>query len=85
MSQATQWDIWHGGLLPEGTPEPPGRRSAAELAALQAGHDRNFAFACFQIGEAERLRHGEPQPERGTTAQYAQQRYFMERLGFGAD
>lgn len=82
--EATDWDWWYAGLLPEGTPEPPGRRSARELAELQTEHDRNFARACFRANEAYRRNHGE-QPPRGTSARYAAERHFMERLGFGSD
>ena len=46
MPEATTWDLWYGGLLREGTPEPPGRRSPAELAALEVEGAGNFAHAC---------------------------------------
>lgn len=49
MPQATAWDLWSAGVPPEGTPEPPGRRSPAELAALEMAGVRNFACACAVV------------------------------------
>jgi hypothetical protein len=51
MPEATTWDLWYGGLFPEGPPEPPGRRSPAELAALEAEGAQNFERACAVLRE----------------------------------
>jgi hypothetical protein len=60
---ATHWDFWNAGLI-DG-PEPSGRRSAAEVAALAAEAHRNFVLACVGARRHFTAMYGrdEPQPE----------------------
>ena len=55
---ATHWAVWYAGLI-DG-PEPPGRATAAEIAASRAEADRNFAEACFEARQRWQAQHPEP-------------------------
>lgn len=69
MQEATDWDLWSAGLI-DG-PEPVGSRNPAELAALRAGQERNFARACEAANAHYRRWHGPPTEQHRTAHHYA--------------
>jgi len=84
MPEATDWDLWNGGLI-DG-PEPSGRRQPAELAALaERGWRRNFARACEAANAHYRRWHGPPTEPRRPASYYDAERNPMERFGIGSD
>jgi len=70
MQEATDWDLWNAGLI--GGPEPRGRRSLDELAAMKGERARNFAVACINLNERWEAQHGtsKPRPETRTSAEH---------------
>jgi hypothetical protein len=60
MQEATNRDLWNSGLIRG--PEPRGRRSPDELAAMRGDRDRNFAQACFNLNERWEVRRGQAPP-----------------------
>lgn len=84
MQEATDWDLWKAGLI--GGPEPRGRRRRpAELAAMRAEHDRNFAGACLNLNRRLEAQHGPSKAPYRPASHYRAEQLFCERLGIGSD